>query len=141
MLVSAVAVLAAGNDMLNLAQTASFLSPTDIWLRLLSVFLLIAINAFFVTAEFSMVSVRRTRINQLADAGDAQAKTVQQLQRNIDRLLSTTQLGITLSSLALGWVGESTMAVLVAAAIAGLPLPLAIRETLAHSLADRKSVV
>jgi CBS domain containing-hemolysin-like protein len=135
MLGFAVAVLAAGNGWVNRAPTAASLTPTDIGLRLLSVFLLIAINAFFVTAEFSMVSVRRTRINQLADAGDAQAKTVQQLQRNIDRLLSTTQLGITLSSLALGWVGESTMAVLVAAAIAHLPLPLAIRETLAHSLA------
>src|SRR5574339_140898 len=76
--------------------------------RLLSVFLLIAINAFFVTAEFSIVSVRRSRINQLVDAGDVQAQTVQSLQRSIERLLSTTQLGITLSSLALGWIGEST---------------------------------
>jgi CBS domain containing-hemolysin-like protein len=70
---------------------------------------LIAINAFFVTAEFSMVTVRRSRIRQLVEAGDIQAISVEGLQRSIDRLLSTTQLGITLSSLALGWIGESTI--------------------------------
>lgn len=107
----------------------------DVLLRLLSVLLLIAINAFFVTAEFSMVSVRRSRINQLVDAGDAPAKTVQYLQQKIDRLLSTTQLGITLSSLALGWIGESTMAVLVAHWLAHLPLPNGMSQAIAHALA------
>lgn len=95
------------------------LSGTDIALRLLSVFLLIAINAFFVAAEFSIVSVRQSRINQLASAGDVQARTVQDLQRSIDRMLSTAQLGITLSSLALGWIGEKTVAVLLSATLAG----------------------
>jgi len=95
------------------------LSGTDITLRLLSVFLLIAINAFFVAAEFSIVSVRQSRISQLASAGDVQARTVQDLQRSIDRMLSTAQLGITLSSLALGWIGEKTVAVLLAVALDG----------------------
>lgn len=113
----------------------SNLTGRDVLLRLLSVLLLIAINAFFVTAEFSMVSVRRSRISQLVEAGDVQAKTVQVLQRSIDRLLSTTQLGITLSSLALGWIGESTMATLVAAAIAQLPLRREVSHVIAHSLA------
>lgn len=85
------------------------LSWTDVGLRLLSVLLLIAINAFFVTAEFSMVTLRRSRIRQLVESGDIQAIAVEGLQRSIDRLLSTTQLGITLSSLALGWIGESTI--------------------------------
>jgi CBS domain containing-hemolysin-like protein len=111
------------------------LTGADIFLRLLSVFLLIAINAFFVTAEFSIVSVRRSRINQLVTAGDAQAKTVQDLQRGLDRLLSTTQLGITLSSLALGWIGESTMAVLMAILLAQLPVPQGTRDLLSHSFA------
>lgn len=121
----------------HLAEINSFpaLTGTDILSRLLSVLLLILINAFFVTAEFSIVSVRRSRINHLADRGDVQAKTVQQLQQNIDRLLSTTQLGITLSSLALGWIGEGTMAVLVGASIAYLPLPNFLREAIAHSVA------
>jgi CBS domain containing-hemolysin-like protein len=94
-----------------LAQTA-FTGP-EISVRLLSVIALIGLNAFFVTVEFSIVSVRRSRINQLAIAGDAQAKTVQKLQRQLSSLLSTTQLGITLSSLALGWTGEHTMAALI----------------------------
>lgn len=107
----------------------------DILLRLLSVLLLIAINAFFVTAEFSIVSVRRSRINQLVEAGDVQAQTVQSLQQSIDRLLSTTQIGITLSSLALGWIGESTMAVLVDRLIAKLPLDANTTNAIAHSMA------
>lgn len=111
------------------------LTGSDVVLRLLSVFLLIAINAFFVTTEFSIVSVRRSRINQLASAGDVQAQTVQDLQRSIDRLLSTTQLGITLSSLALGWIGESTMALLLANWARQLPLPDNTAFFLAHSVA------
>lgn len=120
--------------MLLLTVNVSALTDQGILLRLLSVLVLIAINAFFVTAEFSMVSVRRSRINQLVDAGDIQARTVQSLQRGIERLLSTTQLGITLSSLALGWIGESTMVTVVAGAIAKLPLPQTINPVFAHSL-------
>ncbi len=106
---------------------------TDVLSRLLSVLLLIAINAFFVAAEFSMVTVRRSRINQLVEAGDIAALTVQSLQKSIERLLSTMQLGITLSSLALGWIGEDTIAVLVKFAIGSLPLPIYIKESIAHS--------
>ncbi|MEG4169704.1 MULTISPECIES: hemolysin family protein [unclassified Microcoleus] len=109
------------------------MSLTEVLSRLLSVLLLIAINAFFVAAEFSMVTVRRSRINQLVDAGDVAAQTVQSLQQSIERLLSTMQLGITLSSLALGWIGESTIAVLVQAAIGYLPLPTYIKSAIAHS--------
>lgn len=111
------------------------MSTQDLVLRLLSVVLLIAINAFFVTAEFSIVSVRRSRITQLVDAGDIQAQTVQSLQRSIDKLLSTTQLGITLSSLALGWIGEGTMGVLLKEAIAFFPVSDLVKQYLAHSLA------
>ncbi len=97
-----------------LAVSVSSLGWADVGLRLVSVLLLIALNAFFVTAEFSIVSVRRSRIHQLVADGDTQAIPVQTLQRSIEQLLSTTHLGITLSSLALGWIGENTMAVLVA---------------------------
>ncbi|NJM69794.1 MAG: HlyC/CorC family transporter [Scytonema sp. RU_4_4] len=112
----------------------SSLSWTDVWLRLLSVLLLIAINAFFVTAEFSMVTVRRSRIHQLVEAGDIQAIAVEVLQHSIDRLLSTTQLGITLSSLALGWIGESTIVVLIKSWLLSSPLPKEISTVIAHSL-------
>jgi CBS domain containing-hemolysin-like protein len=107
---------------------------TDIGFKLLSVLLLIAINAFFVTAEFSMVTVRRTRIHQLVQAGDIPAIAVEMLQRSIDRLLSTAQLGITLSSLALGWIGESSIVVIVNAWLKSWPLPGNLSNFLAHSL-------
>lgn len=111
------------------------MTAQDILVRALSVLLLIAINAFFVTAEFAMVSVRRSRVSQLVEAGDIQAQTVQSLQRSLDRLLSTTQLGITLSSLALGWIGESTMAKLVNELLLRLALPSSLTTTLSHSFA------
>jgi CBS domain containing-hemolysin-like protein len=86
------------------------LPHTEVLSRVFIIFLLIAINAFFVAAEFAVVSVRRTRIQQLVQEGDLQAKAVQSLQRDIERLLSTTQIGITLSSLALGWMAERVLA-------------------------------
>ena len=107
----------------------------NFWLTLVGVFLLIAINAFFVSAEFSIVSVRRSRISQLVKDGDLQAQTVQSLQRSIDRLLSTTQLGITLSSLALGWVGEKTIATAIITLVREFNLPPYIPETSIHSVA------
>ncbi|MEM6713580.1 MAG: hemolysin family protein [Cyanobacteria bacterium P01_D01_bin.6] len=102
--------------------------------RLFSVIALIGINAFFVAAEFSIVSVRRSRINQLAEAGDIQARTVQSFQRSLDQLLSTTQIGITLSSLALGWIGESTIAAVLLQLFHQLPWPLPFVTAIAHSL-------
>ncbi len=107
----------------------------DLLFPFVGLFSLIAINAFFVTAEFSIVSVRRSRIAQLAKNGDIQAQTVQSFQRSIDRLLSTTQLGITLSSLALGWIGEQTIAMLISDNIKRLPLPGTITEPIIHSFA------
>ncbi|MCZ8190007.1 MAG: hemolysin family protein [Microcystis sp. LE19-338.1B] len=104
----------------------------DLLTRLILVFLLIVLNAFFVAAEFSLVSVRRTRISQLVAAGDVPAQTVQSLQRSLDRLLSTTQLGITLSSLALGWIGESTMTVFVRNLLSFLPFSLNWQNLLSH---------
>jgi CBS domain containing-hemolysin-like protein len=116
-------------------QSTASLSGSAILSRMLAVLLLIAINAFFVAAEFAMVSVRRSRIIQLVEAGDVQARTVQDLQQGIERLLSTTQLGITLSSLALGWIGESAMASLVVHWLNQLPVPTAYRQVLTHSVA------
>ncbi|WP_204139856.1 hemolysin family protein [Halomicronema sp. CCY15110] len=103
--------------------------------RLLSVLVLIGINAFFVAAEFSIVSVRRSRINQLAEGGDIQARTVQSFQRSLDQLLSTTQIGITLSSLALGWIGESTIAEVLLQLFHHLSLTVPYLNAIAHSLA------
>ena len=103
------------------------LDGSEIGLRLLLVVGLISINAFFVIAEFAILSVRRSRITQLVVAGDDRAKQVQALQRGIERLLSTTQVGITLSSLALGWIGERAIAQIFTQGLENVPL--------AHSLA------
>jgi len=81
--------------------------------RLLLVLLLVLLNAFFVAAEFALVAVRRSRIDQMAAEGDSSAKVVQRALRQLDRYISGTQLGITLASLALGWIGEPAIAVLV----------------------------
>lgn len=111
------------------------ISAAELIVRCLAIGLLIGINAFFVMTEFAVVSVRRSRISQLVDAGDVQAKTVQELQQGLDRLLSTTQLGITLSSVALGWIGESAMAEVVQTWLVSLPLPPAAKNFAVHSLA------
>ncbi len=103
------------------------LGGSDIGWRLLVVFGLIAIDAFFVIAEFSILSVRRSRINQLAAAGDDRAKQVQDLHRGIERLLSTTQVGISLSTLTLGWIGERAIAQIFVQSVQDVPI--------AHSLA------
>lgn len=77
----------------------------DSWLLLVAFFLVLA-NGFFVAAEFAIVKVRSTQLAELADEGSVRAKMARRLIRHLDAYLSATQLGITLASLALGWVGE-----------------------------------
>jgi CBS domain containing-hemolysin-like protein len=89
------------------------LSMGAISLRLALVVALVLMNAFFVAAEFSMVAVRRSKIDQMAAEGDRSAAAVQRALGNLSRFISATQLGVTLASLALGWVGEPALAVLV----------------------------
>jgi CBS domain containing-hemolysin-like protein len=83
---------------------------TLVVLRLTAVILLVAANAFFVAAEFAMVSVRETRLQQLIAAHRIGARTVNKLHQKLDEFIAAVQLGVTLSSLALGWIGESAMA-------------------------------
>ncbi|MBT3321466.1 MAG: HlyC/CorC family transporter [Anaerolineae bacterium] len=75
-------------------------------LKLLAVVLLVLANGFFVAAEFALVSVRGTRIRELVARGDAGAKWVAKALEDPDQVIAATQLGITLASLGLGWVGE-----------------------------------
>ncbi|MFN3362295.1 MAG: CNNM domain-containing protein, partial [Pseudanabaenaceae cyanobacterium] len=70
---------------------------------------LLLVNALFVIAEFAVVSLRRSRVHQLVDEGSSAALVVQRLQRQIDRFLSATQIGITLASVTLGWVGKESL--------------------------------
>lgn len=110
------------------------LPHTEVLSRVFVIFLLIAINAFFVAAEFAVVSMRRTRIQQLVQEGDTSAKAVQKLQRDIERLLSTTQIGITLSSLALGWMGERAIAQMLQGWMSQFSLFQGAQAWMAHSL-------
>jgi len=79
-------------------------------LRVFLILLLVAANAFFAAAEFSLVSVRETRIQQLIAAHRIGARTVMKLHQNLDEVVNGVQLGITLTSLTLGWVGEPFLA-------------------------------
>ena len=77
--------------------------------RLVIVFLLVLTNGFFVAAEFSLVSVRRTRIAELVAQGSPGANWVKVAIENPDRVIAATQLGITIASLGLGWLGEPAL--------------------------------
>ncbi|HEY8203161.1 MAG TPA: hemolysin family protein [Pyrinomonadaceae bacterium] len=99
-----------------------------------AVLLLVAANGFFVGAEFALVSVRRTRLEARAAAGSRRARAALRLIGNPTLFISATQLGITIASLALGWIGEPTVAALlepVAEAIA----PAGKTAYVAHVLA------
>src|SRR5207245_390730 len=90
-------------------------------LRVFIILLLIAANAFFVAAEFALVSVRDTRIQQLIDARRIGARTVQKLHQNFDDVLLTVQVGVSVASLALGWLGEPTVARLIEPMVVRMP--------------------
>jgi CBS domain containing-hemolysin-like protein len=83
---------------------------TFVVLRIVAVVLLVAANAFFVAAEFALVSVRETRLQQLIAAHRIGARTVQKLHQKLDEFIAAVQFGVTISSLALGWIGEAAMA-------------------------------
>jgi CBS domain containing-hemolysin-like protein len=85
-------------------------SALGILLNLAVVLLLVVANGFFVAAEFALVSVRQSRVAALVAEGNKRARTLMRVTRQLDAYISATQLGITLASLALGWVGEETLA-------------------------------
>jgi putative hemolysin len=90
-------------------------------LKSIAVAMLILANAFFVAAEFGLVSIRETRIEQMLASRVPGARAVRLLQRRLDELLPAVQLGVTLCSLALGWIGEPLAASLLSPLFAGLP--------------------
>src|SRR5262245_12240445 len=98
-----------------------------------SVPLLVATNAFFVAIEFALVTVRWTRIEQLVTENRPGAKLARALVENLNDSLAATQLGITLASLALGWLGEPTVAKALVPFFAGLPWGLS--HAVAHGVA------
>ncbi len=90
-------------------------------LRVFLLLLLVAANAFFAAAEFSLVSVRDTRIQQLIAARRIGARIVQKLHRNLDEVVNGVQLGVTIVSLTLGWVGEPLLAQMMLGPVRDVP--------------------
>jgi CBS domain containing-hemolysin-like protein len=108
-------------------------SSASILTGLAAVVLLVALNAFFVAAEFSLVASRKTRLEELIDRGDHRAKLAHRVKTSLSRYISATQLGITLTSLGLGWVGEPALAGLIGHAMTWLPGQLQVIAT--HAVA------
>ena len=81
--------------------------------RVAAALALVALNGFFVASEFAFVRIRATSVEQLAEEGKAGAETLQEVMSNLDDYLAATQLGITLASLGLGWIGEPAVAALI----------------------------
>ncbi len=104
-------------------------SATTIAINLVAVLLLVAANGFFVAAEFALVGVRSSRIETLAASGSRAAKRLMGVLRKLNAYLSACQLGITLASLALGWIGEPAVAHLLEQPLSGLS------ETARHAVA------
>ncbi|MEN3931158.1 hemolysin family protein [Microvirga sp. W0021] len=90
-------------------------------LKILSVFILVFANGFFVAAEFSLVAVRRSRVAELVAQKRTNAAALHKTLDNLDANLAATQLGITISSLALGWIGEPALAHLIEPLLQILP--------------------
>ena len=81
--------------------------------RLVAALVLVVLNGFFVASEFAFVRIRSTSVEQLVEEGRAGSETLQDVMDHLDNYLATTQLGITVASLALGWVGEPAIAALI----------------------------
>jgi CBS domain containing-hemolysin-like protein len=105
--------------------------------RLLAIIVLVLLNAFFVGAEFALVRSRRTRLEAMVRSGDRLARFAVRASSNISRILSASQLGVTLASLGLGWVAESTVGEVFEHLFANLPfaIELSMRLTLAATVA------
>jgi CBS domain containing-hemolysin-like protein len=106
----------ASTILLLAAETATQAAPESwVWItiKLVSILVLVAVNGFFVAAEFAFVGVRRSRIEALAAEGSASAERLLNLLDNLSAYLSASQLGITVASLALGMLGEPAVAALI----------------------------
>jgi CBS domain containing-hemolysin-like protein len=107
----------------------------SVLLRIFLLFLLVAVNAFFVAAEFALVSIRDTRVQQLVEQRRTGARTVHRLHQDLDSVLNGVQFGITIASLALGWVGEPALAVIIEALLGDIPHAAVYAHTLAIVIA------
>ena len=112
------------------------LSLSSLGSRLAAVLVLVLLNGFFVMAEFALVGARRSKLAAMAEAGDRGARRAQRAVADLDRYISGTQLGITLASLALGWIGEPALAIVVDRVLAqfGIDVPAGMAHTAAGTI-------
>lgn len=99
-------------------------------LNVLVIILLVALNGFFVASEFSIVKIRPSRLDTLIKEGNSRAKHAREVTEHLDAYLSVTQLGITIASLGLGWIGEPTVIKLLAPVFKLLSLPENVENTI-----------
>jgi CBS domain containing-hemolysin-like protein len=104
----------------------------DVLWRLAGVLALVLANGFFVSAEFSIVASRKTRIDQLVAEGRRGARAARRATTNPDKYIAATQLGITMASLGLGWIGEPAVASLIQPGLSSFPAAMA--EATAHTV-------
>ena len=102
-------------------------------LHVFGIVFLIGMNAFFAAAEFSLVAVRLSRVRQLVEKGDPRAKIVELLVSDLSRVVSGVQVGITIASLSLGYLGEITLAAIVRPFVEQVARPWA--AVVAHGVA------
>ncbi len=93
----------------------------NIFFNLFVIIFLLFSNGFFVASEFAMVKVRKTRIEQLVKEGNSTAKIAQEALSDLDKFIAAVQLGVTISSIGLGWVGEGTLARIIEPIFSFLP--------------------
>jgi CBS domain containing-hemolysin-like protein len=97
--------------------------------------ILIALTAFFVASEFAIIRVRSSRIDQLIEEGNSSALTAKRVTSNLDEYLSACQLGITITALGLGWLGESTFEKMLHPVFEGLGIPESFNQVLSVGFA------
>ncbi|MBM7552940.1 hemolysin family protein [Thalassobacillus pellis] len=107
----------------------------EVTLKLLAVAILIILTAFFVASEFAIVKVRKSKMESRAAEGDRKAENVLRLSNNLDYYLSACQLGITITALGLGWLGEPTLEVLLRPVLHQFDLPEAVSHAISFGLA------
>src|SRR6266480_3492170 len=122
---------------LMVTSVASHWDPPMVILgKLAAIAALVALNAFFVACEFSVVKVRTTQLEALLEEGNLRARFVKHVRAHLDAYLSATQLGVTLASLALGWIGEQSLVSILQPALAAVHIySYAVATSIAVALA------
>lgn len=121
--------------------SSTLVAPVPTVVGLIAVLALVLANAYFVAAEFALVGARTTRLEEASQAGDRKARRALEAIQHLDRYISATQLGITLASLGLGWVGEPALAHLFEGLFRGAPQPIAFLASHTAAVATAFTII